>query len=402
MLEGKQIVLGVTGSIAAYKAVELVRDLTTAGAAVRVVMTASAQRFVTPLTFATLSRQAVMTDPVTLDAEAKIQHIAAADEADLLLVAPATANTISKFAQGLADDLLSTLFLAWTRPVVLAPAMDAAMYRHPAVQENLERLRSWGVRLVGPATGDLASGVWGPGRLAELGEIVQAVTETLCPVSDLRGEVVLITAGPTREPIDPVRHLSTRASGKMGYALAEEAVARGAKTLLVSGPTHLSPPTGVELIRVETALQMREAVLSRLAEATVVIKAAAVSDYRVAQPAATKLPKGEAPLTLELVPTPDILKEVGAQRGARIVVGFAAETGEVVRRARHKLVAKQLDLIVANDVSQAGAGFACDTNLVILLDPAGGVEELPLLSKRQVARRILDRVVGLRTRKNRE
>ncbi len=398
-LAGKQIVLGVTGSIAAYKAVELVRDLTTAGVAVQVVMTASAQRFVTPLTFATLSRQAVMTDPVTLDAEAKIQHIAAADEADLLLVAPATANTIAKFAQGLADDLLSTLFLAWTRPVVLAPAMDAAMYRHPAVQENLERLRSWGVRLVGPATGDLASGMWGPGRLAELGEIVQAVTETLCPVSDLCSEVVLITAGPTREPLDPVRYLSTRASGKMGYALAEEAVARGAKTLLVSGPTHLSPPTGVELIRVETALQMREAVLSRLAEATVVIKAAAVSDYRVAQPADAKIPKGEAPLTLELVPTPDILKEIGAQKGARIVVGFAAETGEIVRRARHKLTAKQLDLIVANDVSQAGAGFACDTNLVVILDPAGGVEELPLLPKRQVARRIFDRVVSLRTQR---
>ncbi len=398
-LTGKQIVLGVTGSIAAYKAVELVRALTTAGAAVRVVMTASAQRFVTPLTFATLSRQAVMTDPVTLDAEAKIRHIAAADEADLLLVAPATANTIAKFAQGLADDLLSTLFLAWTRPVVLAPAMDAAMYRHPAVQENLERLRNWGVRIVGPATGDLASGVWGPGRLAELGEIVQAVTETLCPVSDLRGEVVLITAGPTREPLDPVRYLSTRASGKMGYALAEEAVARGARTLLVSGPTHLSPPTGVELIRVETALQMREAVLSRMAEATVVIKAAAVSDYRVAQPANTKLPKSEAPLTLELVPTPDILKEIGAQKGARIVVGFAAETGEIVRRAYHKLTAKQLDLIVANDVSQAGAGFACDTNLVVILDPEGGVEELPLLPKRQVARHILDRVVSLRQQK---
>jgi len=400
-LTGKQIVLGVTGSIAAYKAVELVRALTTAGAAVRVVMTASAQRFVTPLTFATLSRQAVMTDPVTLDAEVKIQHIAAADEADLLLVAPATANSIAKFAQGLADDLLSTLFLAWTRPVVLAPAMDAAMYRHPAVQENLARLRNWGVRLVGPATGDLASGVWGPGRLAELGEIVQAVTETLCPVSDLRGEVVLITAGPTREPLDPVRYLSTRASGKMGYALAEEAVARGARTLLVSGPTVLSPPTGVELIRVETALQMRAAVFSRLAEATVVIKAAAVSDYRVAQPADAKIPKGEAPLTLELVPTPDILKEIGTQKGARIVVGFAAETGEVVRRARHKLTAKQLDLIVANDVSQAGAGFACDTNLVVILDPAGGVEELPLLPKRQVARRIFDRVVSLRIQKNR-
>jgi phosphopantothenoylcysteine decarboxylase/phosphopantothenate--cysteine ligase len=326
-------------------------------------------------------------------------HLAAAQEADLLLVAPATAHTIAKFAHGLADDLLSTLFLATTRPVVLAPAMDAVMYRHPAVQDNLARLRHWGVHLVGPVTGELASGRWGPGRLADIEEILRAVTELLCPNQDLGGEVVLITAGPTREPIDPVRYLTTRASGKMGYALAEEAVARGARTILVSGPTALHPPHGVECLQVETALQMREAVLSHLAEATVVIKAAAVSDYRVAQPADAKLVKQATPLTLELVPNPDILKEIGVQKGARIVVGFAAETGELVRRASHKLTAKQLDLIVANDVRQAGAGFACDTNLVIILDPAGGVEELPLLPKRQVAHRILDRVVGLRTQK---
>ena len=398
-LTGKKIVLGVTGSIAAYKAAELLRALITAGAAVRVVMTASAQRFVAPLTFATLSRQEVMTDLFALDAEAKIRHIAAAHEADLLLVAPATAHSIAKFAWGLADDLLTTLFLATTQPVVLAPAMDAAMYRHPAVQDNLARLQSWGVRVVGPAAGDLASGMWGPGRLAEIGEIVQAVTALLGQSGDLRGEVVLITAGPTREPLDPVRYLTSRASGKMGYALAEEAVARGARTILVSGPTALSPPRGVELLRVETAVQMRTAVLSRLAEATVVIKAAAVSDYRVAQPADAKLTKRDAPLTLELVPNPDILKEIGAQKGERIVVGFAAETGDVVRRAHRKLMEKQLDLIVANDVSQEGAGFACETNLVVILDPDGGAEELPLLPKRQVARRILDRVVGLRQQK---
>lgn len=400
-LQGKQLVLGVTGSVAAYKAVELLRALTAAGARVRVVMTAAAQRFVSPLTFATLSRQDVLTDDGTRETEATMPHLAAAHEADLLLVAPATAHTIAKFAQGLADDLLSTLFLATTRPVILAPAMDAAMARHPAVQENLARLQRWGVHLVGPATGALASGQWGPGRLADVEEILQAVTELLCPNHDLGVEVVLITAGPTREPLDPVRFLSTRSSGKMGYALAEEAAARGARTILVSGPTALPPPHGVECLQVETALQMREAVLSRLAEATVVIKAAAVSDYRVAQPANTKLPKRDTPLTLELAPNPDILQEVGAQKGARIVVGFAAETDELVQRASRKLTAKQLDLIVANDVRQAGAGFACDTNLVIILDPAGGVEELPLLSKRQVARRILDRVVGLRQQKNR-
>ncbi|MDD5559080.1 bifunctional phosphopantothenoylcysteine decarboxylase/phosphopantothenate--cysteine ligase CoaBC [Candidatus Methylomirabilis sp.] len=395
-LQGKQLVLGVTGSIAAYKAVELLRALTTAGAGVRVVMTAAAQRFVSPLTFATLSRQDVLTDDGARETEAIMPHLAAAQEADLLLVAPATAHTIAKFAQGLADDLLSTLFLATTQPVVLAPAMDAAMARHPAVQENLARLQRWGVHLVGPATGALASGQWGPGRLADLDEILQAVTELLSPSQDLRDEVVLITAGPTREPLDPVRYLTTRSSGKMGYALAEEAVARGARTILVSGPTALHPPHGVECLQVETALQMREAVFSRLAEATVVIKAAAVSDYRIAQPADAKLPKRDTPLTLELVPNPDILKEVGAKKGTRIVVGFAAETGELVQRASRKLTTKQLDLLVANDVSQEGAGFACNTNLVIILDPAGGVEELPLLPKRQVARRILDRVVGLR------
>lgn len=395
-LTGKQIVLGVTGSIAAYKAVDLLRTLTQAGAGVRVIMTASAQRFVTPLTFATLSRQEVMTDLLTLDAEATIRHVALTEKADLLLIAPATAHTIAKCAHGLADDLLSALFLAWTRPIVLAPAMDAAMYHHPAVQDNLARLQRFGVCIVGPATGELASGQWGLGRLADLESIVQAVTEACCSSHDLRGEVVLITAGPTREPLDPVRYLSTRASGKMGYALAEEAVARGARTILVSGPTALHPPPGVECLQVETALQMRTAVLDRLSEATVVIKAAAVSDYRPARVAEAKLDKSAQPLPLELALNPDILHEIGAQKGARIVVGFAAETGELVPRAKRKLLTKQLDLIVANDVCQAGSGFGSETNQVVILDPDGGVEALPLLPKRQVARRILDRVVALR------
>lgn len=398
-LTGKKIVLGVTGSIAAYKAVELLRELTKAEASVSVVMTESAQRFVGPLTFATLSRQEVMTDLFTLDDQAKIRHIAATEGADLLLVAPATANTIAKLARGLADDLLTNLFLAGTRPVLLAPAMDADMYRHPAVQDNLERLRSWGVRIVGPAQGELASGMWGPGRLAEIPEIMQAVEEILCGVHDLSGEVVLVTAGPTREPLDPARYLSNRSSGKMGYALAEEALARGARTILVSGPTDLLPPRGVELIRVETALQMRSVVLDRLAEATVVIKAAAVSDYRPAHPADSKLKKGDQPLHLELVPNPDILKEIRAKKGERIVVGFAAETGDLMRQAERKLNEKRLDLIVANEVGKEEGGFSSDTNRVVILDSERGVEELPMLPKRQVARRILDRVAGLRQKK---
>jgi len=398
-LQGKEIVLGVTGSIAAYKAVELLRELVKAGASVKVVLTQSAQRFVTPLTFATLSRQEVMTDLFTLDYDAKIRHIAATEGADLLLVAPATANTIGKFARGLADDLLTNLFLASTRPVLLAPAMDADMYRHPAVQENLERLRAWGVRIVGPAEGELASGMWGPGRLAEIPEIMQAATEILQPTNDLAGEVVLVTAGPTHEPIDPVRYLTNRSSGKMGYAIAQEASDRGAQTILVSGPTALTAPRGVEVIQVETALQMRAVMLDHLPKATVVIKAAAVSDYRLSRPSTSKVKKSEKSQTLELVPNPDILKEIGAQKEARIVVGFAAETGDLLRRAGRKLKEKNLDLIVANDVTWEGAGFSHDTNHVIMIDLYGEIEEVPLSPKRQVARRILDRVVHLRKKR---
>jgi len=398
-LQGKEIVLGVTGSIAAYKAVELLRELVKAGASVKVVMTQSAQRFVAPLTFATLSRQEVMTDLFTLDYDAKIRHIAATEGADLLLVAPATANVIGRFARGLADDLLTNLFLASTRPVLLAPAMDADMYRHPAVQENLERLRAWGVRIVGPAEGELASGLWGPGRLAEIQEILKAVTEILQPTNDLAGEVVIVTAGPTHEPIDPVRYLTNRSSGKMGYAIAQEAADRGAQTILVSGPTALTAPRGVEVIQVETALQMRAAMLDHLPKATVVIKAAAVSDYRLSRPSTSKVKKSEKSQTLELVPNPDILKEIGAQKGTRIVVGFAAETGDLLRQAERKLKEKNLDLIVANDVTWEGAGFSHDTNHVIMIDLYGEIEEVPLSPKRQVARRILDRVVHLRKKR---
>jgi phosphopantothenoylcysteine decarboxylase/phosphopantothenate--cysteine ligase len=274
--------------------------------------------------------------------------------------------------------------------------MDADMYRHPAVQENLERLRTWGVRIVGPTEGELASGMWGPGRLAEIQEILKAVTEILQPTNDLAGEVVIVTAGPTHEPIDPVRYLTNRSSGKMGYAIAQEAADRGAQTILVSGPTALTAPRGVEVIQVETALQMRAAMFDHLPKATVVIKAAAVSDYRLSKPSTSKVKKSKKSQTLELVPNPDILKEIGAQKGARIVVGFAAETGDLLRQAGGKLKEKNLDLIVVNDIGAEGAGFSHDTNVVSILDLDGGVEELPLLPKRQVARRILDHVVRLR------
>lgn len=394
MLEKKEIVLGVTGSIATYKAVELLRELVKRGAGVTVVMTEGAQRFVTPLTFATLSQRPVLTDLFSLDYESKIAHISTAGGADLLLVAPATARIISKFANGLADDLLTNLYLASSVPVLLAPAMDANMWTHRAVQENVERLRERGVRFVGPEAGELASGLLGPGRLAEIGSIVGSVEAILCPVKDLSGQVVLVTAGPTQEPLDPVRFISNRSSGKMGYALAQAARERGARVILISGPTSLSPPGDVEVIRVQTAEEMREAVLKHLPEATIVVKAAAVADFRPASPRLSKIKKGRA-FALELIPTSDILEEVGRRKEGRILVGFAAETEDLLEHAREKLVEKNLDLIVANNVTEEGAGFNSETNRVKILDREGGVEESPLLPKKDVAHRVLDRVVRL-------
>jgi len=394
-LGGKRIVLGVSGSIAAYKAAEVLRLLVRRGAEVRVAMTAAAERFVTPLTFATLSRQSVLTDLYTLDYGREIGHVAAPGRAHLLLVAPATANTIAKFAHGLADDFLTNIYLAATCPVLLAPAMDADMFRHPAVQENLETLRRRGVRIVGPASGELASGVVGPGRLSEPAEIVAAAEAVLLARQDLAGQLVLVTAGPTQEPLDPVRYLSNRSSGRMGFAVAEAARDRGARGILVAGPTELAPPAGVEVVRVTTAEEMRAAVVGRFAETTVVVKAAAVADYRPAQARPHKLKKQEAALRLDLEPTPDILGELGKRKGGQVLVGFAAETDEVVANARDKLAKKNLDLIVANDVGAPGAGFGVETNRVTIVDRAGGAEALPLLTKREVAERILDRVVAL-------
>ncbi len=395
MLTGKRILLGVTGSIAAYKAVELLRELTKRGAEVQVVMTEGATRFVAPLTFETLSRQPVLLDMFSLAYGSHIGHIEATARADLFVIAPATARTIARIALGLADDFLSCIFLASRCPVLVAPAMDSDMYQHAAVQENLARLRDRGVHIVGPASGDLASGLTGPGRLVEPPEIVEAIERLLAGTRDLTGEVMLVTAGPTREPLDPVRYLSNSSSGKMGYAIAEAAAARGARVILVSGPTALTAPQGVDVIHVETAQQMYDAVLAKLAAATVVIKAAAVSDYRPKQVARRKIKKDEAVPEVTLESTPDILAEVGKRKDRRILVGFAAETEDLVGNARKKLQRKNLDLMVANDVSQPGAGFDSDTNAVKILDAQGGVEELPLQAKRSVADRILDRLVGL-------
>ncbi len=397
-LSGKRVVLGVAGSIAAYKAVEVLRLLVRRGAEVRVAMTAAAERFVAPLTFATLSRQPVLSDLYTLDYGREIGHVAAPGRAHLLLVAPATANTIAKFAHGLADDFLTNIYLAATCPVLLAPAMDADMFRHPAVQENLETLRRRGVRIVGPASGELASGIVGPGRLSEPEEIVAAAESLLLARQDLAGQVVLVTAGPTQEPVDPVRFLSNRSSGRMGFALAEAARDRGARVILVAGPTEIAPPVGVELVHVGTAEEMRGAVMGRFDEATVVVKAAAVADYRPARPRGRKIKKQEAALRLDLEPTPDILGELGRRKKGQVLVGFAAETDDVVANARDKLAKKNLDLIVANDVGASDSGFGVDTNRVTILARAGAAEALPLLSKREVADRILDRVVALLNR----
>ena len=395
MLKGKRILLGVTGSVAAYKAVELTRQLIRRGAEVQVVMTEAATRFLTPLTFETLSRQPVLLDMWSLHYASRIGHIEATARADLFVIAPATARTLAKLALGLADDFLANIYLASRCPVLVAPAMDSDMYQHAAVQENLARLRERGVHIVGPASGELASGMAGPGRLVEPSEIVEAIERLLAPIRDLAGEVILVTAGPTREPLDPVRYLSNRSSGKMGYAIAEAAAARGARVILVSGPTALTPSDGMDIIHVETAQQMHDVVLAKLHAATVVIKAAAVADYRPKQVAGRKIKKDEAVLEVELEVTPDILAELGKRKGTRILVGFAAETEDLVANARNKLQRKNLDLMVANDVSRAGAGFDSDTNLVKILDAQGGVDELPLLAKRAVADRILDRVAAL-------
>ena len=396
-----KIALGVTGGISAYKAAEIARELQQRGLAVQVILTAHGQEFIRPLTFAALTGQKVITgmfgsDQQEANVESAIEHVAVAQSIDLLLVAPATANCLGKLAHGVADDFLTTLYLATRAPVVVAPAMNVNMWEHPATRENVERLRSRGVHIVEPEAGYLACGMTGPGRLASVEAIVAKALDVLGIRQDLNHEVVLVTAGPTREAIDPVRFLSNRSSGKMGYALAEAAFRRGARTILVSGPTALHPPEGVEYVPVISAAEMRDAVLARLPETSVVVKAAAVADYRPARVAAQKIRSKAQEISLALEPTADILAEIAPHKGNRIIVGFAAETENLRDSARDKLESKRLDLIVANDVTAEGNGFDSDYNTVLLLGRNGLERPLPRLRKIDVANEILDEVVSLR------
>jgi phosphopantothenoylcysteine decarboxylase/phosphopantothenate--cysteine ligase len=401
-----KVALGVSGGIAAYKAAELVRLLQERGIRVQVIMTQGAQEFVRPLTFAALSGEKVITEMFSGDGnnraepniDSAIEHIAVAQSIDALLVAPATADVLAKFAQGIASDFLTTLYLATTAPVVLAPAMNVNMWNHPATQANLEIIKKRGVRVVEPGEGYLACGMTGPGRLAENEAIVAAVMEALGASQDFAGETVLITAGPTREKIDPVRYLTNRSSGRMGYALAEAALRRGARVLLVSGPTTLTPPGAAEITPVESAEDMHQAVLRLLPEATIVIKTAAVSDYRPKSPASQKI-KRTGPLSLQLEPTADILAEVARHKRTQIVVGFAAETENVLENARKKLASKSLDAIVVNDVSQARIGFDSERNAVTIITHSE-VAEVPETTKWEVAQRVLDQIVRIRKLQN--
>jgi len=393
-----KVALGVTGGIAAYKAAELVRLLQDRGMRVQVVMTRAAQEFVRPLTFAALSGEKVITDLFGAGAEepnidSAVEHIAVAQAIDALVVAPATADVIAKFAHGEANDFLTTLFLATTAPVVVAPAMNVNMWDNAATQANIQTLKARGVTIVEPDSGYLACGMVGAGRLAANETIITAVLKALKAEQDLAGETVLVTAGPTREPIDPVRYIGNRSSGKMGYALAEAALRRGAKVILISGPTALKPPSSAEIIQVQTARQMREAVMAHFDRATIVIKAAAVADFSVR--ASDEKIKRNGPMKLELEPTADILAELGAKKGSRIVIGFAAETNDAMANARKKLESKSLDAIVLNDVSQPGIGFDSERNAVTILTHAGA-EIVPESSKWEVAHRVLDAVVQVK------
>jgi phosphopantothenoylcysteine decarboxylase/phosphopantothenate--cysteine ligase len=395
-LAGRELILAVTGSIAAYKAAYLLRELRRAEASVTVVMTSHAREFVAPLTFRTLSGRPVLTDLFDPQEPAAVEHVALAERADLTVVAPATAHALARAALGLADDFLGTLLLAVRGPVLFAPAMDGGMWEHPAVQAHVGTLRGRGATVLEPGHGELASGLRGQGRFPEVPDIVEAAVRLLWPRRDLTGDHILVTAGPTQEPLDPVRYLSNRSSGRMGYAIAAQAARRGAAVTLVTGPTHLPPPAGIRVIPVQTALEMRDAVLHAADTATVVIKAAAVADYRPGRSATEKIPSKQDGLTLDLTPTPDILRELGARKGARFLVGFAAETHELQEHARAKLVGKGVDLIVANDVSRSDIGFDAIDNEVVLLDRWGGVVALPRRTKAEVADLILDRVQELR------
>jgi phosphopantothenoylcysteine decarboxylase / phosphopantothenate---cysteine ligase len=394
------VILGVGGGIAAYKSAELARALAQLGASVQVVMTSSATEFVRPLTFAALTGKKVITElfpdsgPDSTLSSA-VEHIGVAQENDLLVVAPATADLLAKFAHGLADDFLTTLYLAFTGPVVLAPAMNTNMWLHPATRANLETLRGRGHRIIEPEEGSLACGTIGPGRLADPQQIAAAVEAEFHRRRDLEGETILITAGPTQEPLDPVRFISNRSSGKMGYALAEAAAARGARVILVSGPVHLPAPRDVALIPVRTAAEMRDKVLENLQSAGIVIKAAAVADYHLSRVPQQKMKNTTARISLELDPTPDILAELGRKKGDRLLVGFAAETENLTQEARRKLQSKNCDMIVGNLVGDE-LGFESDQNEVVLALRTGETIPIPKASKREIAGRIYDEILKLR------
>ncbi|HEV2419445.1 MAG TPA: bifunctional phosphopantothenoylcysteine decarboxylase/phosphopantothenate--cysteine ligase CoaBC [Terriglobia bacterium] len=395
-----RIALGVTGGIAAYKAAEVLRLLQDRDLDVQVIMTDSARKFITPLTFASLSGHKVITDLFEgsePNLESSIEHIAVAQGIDALVIAPATADVLARMAQGIANDFLTTLYLATQAPVVIAPSMNVNMWEHAATRANLATLRARGVIVVEPDAGYLACGMTGAGRLRDPEAIAQAVFQALGLTDDMKGEILLVTAGPTREPLDAVRHLANRSSGKMGYALAEAGRRRGARVLLVSGPTHLDAPTGVAFERVETADEMADAVMKKLDEASVIVMAAAIADYQAESIAPGKIKKSNGSLTLRLKPTRDILSEIAARRRpGQFVAGFAAETENVVENAAAKLAAKRLDLMVANDVTRDGAGFDADTNIVTLLFPDGRRKHLEKASKLAIACQVLDEIVALR------
>jgi phosphopantothenoylcysteine decarboxylase/phosphopantothenate--cysteine ligase len=395
MVAGKRVLLGVTGSIAAYKAVDILRRLTEQGAEVRVVMTKNATRFISPLTFEALSGKPVLCDEFQDWEKDSIGHIDVAANQDLALIAPATANVIGKVAAGIADDALTTTLMAVECPVVMAPAMNDRMYRNPVLRKNIQFLKEQGVRFIEPETGPLACGTAGQGRLADPASIIREISSMFLP-QDLAGITILVTAGPTREPIDTVRFISNPSSGKMGYALAVAARDRGAAVVLISGPSHLPSPSGMKVIRVLTADDMYRAVMEHVEAAQVIIMAAAVSDFKPAVSTDHKIKKHEAPTILQLEPTRDILLELGKTAGKRFLVGFAAETDNVHQNAIKKLKEKKLDMIVANDLVKAGAGFETDTNSVTIIDRTGKSVELPVMHKSEIAAHILDKIVELK------
>ncbi len=396
-LENRQIVLGVTGSIACFKSVDLASKLTQQRALVDVIMTRGALKFLTPLTFSSITHRDVVTDIFAPSSELSMDHVALAQRADVVLIAPATANAIAKLAHGLADDALTTTVLATTAPVIVAPAMDAHMFDNPATQENVRKLESRGIVVAGPGEGRLASGLTGKGRMLEPAELIAHVRMVLGRHGDLEGRKVVVSAGGTQEPIDPVRTITNRSSGKMGFAVAEAARDRGATALVVSAPTALPDPVGVHVVHVETALQMRDAVVHACADADALVMAAAVADWRPVSRATSKVKKGASESwSVELTKNPDILASINHER--LVKVGFAAESEDLLANAQSKLISKGLDLIAANDITASDGGFASDDNRVLLLDKEGAVEELPLMSKYEVGNRILDRVVALLTR----